>query len=74
MQEAGLRTLVVLGLFLHDERHPTLHDPLAGRPGLLIHHLAHHLAREAVSIERLRLFHPLPLTEQSAAHEFLQRV
>jgi hypothetical protein len=49
MKEEGL-------LFSHDEQHTPLHEPLAGRPRLLIHHFANHLARKYISINRLRVF------------------
>ena len=69
MRETGLLTLVILDLVLPDERHPPLHEPLAGRPGLLIHPLAHHLSRKAISIQRLRFFRQIPLTQQASAQQ-----
>ena len=54
-------------LFLHDEQHTPLHQSLAGRPCLLIHHFANHLARKCVSINRLRFFYQRRLTQQSIA-------
>ena len=71
-REAGLLTPIVLDLFSDDCRHTSLHEPLAGHPCLLIHHLAGHLAREGKSIKRLRFFNQGPLTEQSIAQELLQ--
>ncbi len=62
-----LLTRVVLGLFLHDCRHTSLYEPLAGRPCLLIHHLADHLARKGISLKAPRLFNLCPLTKQSIA-------
>jgi hypothetical protein len=64
-RETGLLTPVVPDLFSDNCRHTSLHEPLAGRPCLLIHHLADHLARKGKSIERLRFFHHL--TQQSTA-------
>jgi len=63
---------VVLGLFLHDCRQTSLYEPLAGRPCLLIHHLADHLARKGISLKAPRLFNLCPLTKQSIAQELLQ--
>jgi len=60
MKETGL-------LFLLDCRYTPLHEPLAGRPCLLKHHLAGHLARKGKSIERLRVFNRCPLAKQSTA-------
>src|SRR6266516_992131 len=72
MREAGPLILVFLYLFPHDERHTTLHEPLAGRTCLLIQDLANHLARKGISIERLRFFNLCPLTRQSIAQELFQ--
>jgi hypothetical protein len=43
-----------------------------GHPCLLIHHLADHLARKGIFLERLRIFRQIPLTQQSIAQELLQ--
>ncbi len=68
----GLLTRVVLGLFLPECRHTSLHYPLAGHPCLLIHHLADHLARKGIVIQCLPLFNLCPLTQPSMAQELLQ--
>jgi hypothetical protein len=67
MRKTGLLVRVFFDLFTHDERHTPLHEPLAGRPCLLIHYLAHHLARKGISINHLRFFYECPFTEQSIA-------
>src|SRR5215471_8935608 len=67
MRETELLILVFLDLFPHDEGHTPLHEPLAGRPCIIIHYLADHLARKGISIERLRFFNHCPLTKQSIA-------
>src|SRR6266851_3468342 len=72
MKKARLLILVVLDLLLHDEQYTSLHEPSAGRPCLLVHHLADHLARKGISIKRLRFFNRCPLTEQPIAQELLQ--
>jgi hypothetical protein len=59
-------------LILHDERNAPLHEPLAGRSCLLIHHLAKHLARKGVCINCLWAFYQCPLTQQSIAQELFQ--
>src|SRR5712692_3790906 len=74
MKEANLLTLVILGLFLHNCRYTSLHESLAGCPCLLIHHLADHLARKGIAVERLRFFLQISLTQPSTAQELLQRM
>jgi len=59
-------------LFSHNNRGASLHEPLSGCPCLLIHHLAEHLSRKCVSINRLRFFYTRSLTQQSIAQELLQ--
>ena len=72
MRGTGLLTRVVLGLFSHDCQHTLLYEPSAGHSCLLIHHLADHLARKGIVIQRLPLFNLCLLTQPSMAQELLQ--
>src|SRR6266700_3678351 len=58
----GLLTRIVPGLFSPDCQHTSLHEPSASHPCLLIHHLAHHLARQGIAI--LRFFNQQPTAQE----------
>jgi len=60
--------------FWHDCRYTPLYESLAGRSCLLVHHLADHLARKGIFVERLRILRQIPLTQQSTAQKLLQGV
>jgi hypothetical protein len=70
MRWTGFLTRVVLGLFSPDCQHTSLHEPPAGHPCLLRHHLAHHLTRKGIAI--LRFFNQRSFTQQPLAQELLQ--
>jgi hypothetical protein len=64
--------LTRIKLFSYHQPHPLLHKPLACGACFLAHHLTHHLAGKAISIESSHFLHTFPLTEQPALYQILQ--
>ena len=65
MREASFLTLIIFSLFLQDCHNPSLHESLARRSCLLIHHRTDHLASKGIFLEHLRFFRTLSLTQTS---------
>lgn len=74
MREACLLILVRVSLCLQDCLDPSLHQSLARRSCLLIHHRTDHLASKGIFLERLRFSRTLSLTQPSTAQDLLQRL